>query len=214
MSIYMTEDEQVEAIKKWWKRYSTVVLISISVVMLMVSGVRYWSWHQQKLSQQASGTYEHMMMAFSNQDNKTVHAYANQLLHNYGRTVYADAARLTLAKMYVQDENFPKARQALSKVAKDSKAPILQQTAKIRLARLLIAEKSYDAALSELALVNDVSFLPIVNELKGDIYVAQKQYALAESAYRAALNEVQAKGLGNVFLEMKANDVSVLTQSA
>lgn len=214
MSIYMTEDEQIEAIKKWWKRYNNVVIVSVSVVMLMVSGYRYWTWHEQKVTQLASNTYEQLMLAFSNHDNKSVRGYANQLVTDYDKTVYADVARLTLAKLYVERENYPRAREELSYVATNSKVPAMKQIAKIRLARLLVADKSYDSALNELTSVTDSAYMPVINELKGDIYAAIGQYPKAALSYRDALNDVQAKGMANLFLEMKTNELMALTQSA
>ncbi len=213
MSIYMTEDEQLEAIKKWWKRYNGIVIVSVSVVMLAISGFRYWNWHQQKVTQQASNTYERMMVAFSNQDNKSVRGYANQLLTDYGKTVYADAARLTLAKLYVARDNYSRAREELGYVALHSKMPALKQAAKIRLARILAAEKAWDSALNELADVKDSFYLPVINELKGDIYAATGRRDEAVSSYQAAMNEVQARGLGNLFLEMKTNELAALTKT-
>jgi len=207
-SIYMTEDEQLEAIKKWWKRYNSIVIVSISVVMLVISGFRYWTWHEQKVTQLASNTYEQLMLAVSNQDNKSVRGYASQLLSDYGQTVYADAARLTLAKLYVERANYPRAREELSYVAINSKMPALKQTAKIRLARLLVADKSYDSALKELANVTDLAYMPVINELKGDIYAATARYPEAVSSYREALNDMQTKGMANLFLEMKTNELA------
>ncbi len=214
MSVYMTEDEQLEAIKNWWKRYNGIVIVSVSVAMLIFSGFRYWGWHQQKVTQQASYAYEHLMVAFSNHDNKGVRGYAHQLLTDYGQTVYADAAHLTLAKMYVERVDYSRAHHELQYVAEHSKMPILKQLAKIRLARLMIAEKSYDNALNELTSIKDSAYTPLVNELKGDIYAATGRYPQAVSFYREALNEVQAKGMGNLFLEMKTNEIAAKTESA
>ena len=213
MSIYMTEDEQLEAIKKWWKRYNGIVIVLVSLVMLAVSGFRYWTWHEAKVTLLASNNYERLMLAFSNQDNKGVRSYANVLLADYGQTVYADAARLTLAKLYVRRDNYARAREELSYVAVHSKAPVFQQVAKIRLARLLVAEKSYDGALNELSKINDPAYLSVINELKGDIYAATGRYPEAVSFYREASNEVQSKGMANLFLEMKTNELAALTQT-
>lgn len=211
MSIYMTEDEQLEAIKTWWKRYNGIIIVSISVVMLAISGFRYWTWHEAKITQQASNTYEQLMLAFSNQDNKGVRGYARLLLTEYGQTVYADAARLTLAKRYVAREKYAQAREELSYVALHSKMPALRQVAKIRLVRVLAAEKSYDSALDELANINDPAYFSTVNELKGDIYAATGRYPEAVGFYREAINAGQAKGMGNLFLEMKTNELAALT---
>ncbi len=134
MSVYMTEAEQIEAIKKWWKKYNNIIIISFSLVLLCMSGYKYWNWHQNKILEQASNAYEHMLVAFSNQDNKSVRAFADQLINEYGQTVYADAARLTLAKIWVTRDKYSKAKDTLEYVAQHSKMPSLQAVAKIRLA--------------------------------------------------------------------------------
>ena len=93
----MTEEEQLESIKKWWKQYGNLVSILLLLILFSIAGYRYWSWHQAKLTQQASIAYEHMMVALSNQNNKTVRSYANELIHEHNGSVYADAAHMTLA---------------------------------------------------------------------------------------------------------------------
>ena len=213
MSIYMTETEQLEAIKKWWKRYNNIITITLSIILLVIAGFKYWNWHQEKVNQQASTTYENLMLAFSNQDNKGVRGYANQLLKDYSDTVYSDAARLTLAKLFVLQEKYPKAKEELAYVANHSKMITLQQIAKIRLARLFTAEKSYDKALGELSEVESNAYMPVVNELRGDIYAATGQYQQAVVSYKKAITEAQAHGMGNLLLEMKTNEIAAKTQS-
>lgn len=213
MSVYMTEQEQIEAIKKWWQRYNGVLTVIASLILLAIAGYKYWNWHEAKVGQEASNAYEHMMVSFSNQDNKGVRAYANQLLKEYNDTVYADAARLTLAKLYISREKLPDAVAQLEYVSKHSKIPSIQQIAKIRMARILIAEKSYDKALSELSQVKDKAYNPLINEIKGDVYAETGKYQEAIIAYRQAISEVQTQGMGNLFLEMKTNEIAALTQS-
>lgn len=206
MSVYMTEEEQIEAIKKWWKKYSTLITIMVSILLLGIAGYRYWGWHQEKISTQASNTYEQMMMAVSNDDNKSMQAYANQLIKEYNDTVYADVARLTLAKHNIKNEKFAQAKDQLQKVAEKSHMQALQQLAKIRITRILIAEKSYDKALQELTEVVDETYLPVIYELKGDIYAATGRRSQAAVAYQKAVEEAQTQGVGNLFLEMKTSE--------
>jgi predicted negative regulator of RcsB-dependent stress response len=208
MSVYMTEAEQIDIIKQWWKRYNGVVTVFLSIILLICSGIKYWHWHQDKVIQQASNTYEHLMLAFSNHDNKAVRGYANQLITDYGRTVYADAARLTLAKLYVSHENYDRARNELEGVITHAKMNALVDVARIRLARLLAMDKKFDAALAELDKVNDKVYFSVANELRGDIYSATGRYQEAVAFYRKAMSEVQTSGMGNLFLEMKSNDLA------
>lgn len=213
MSIYMTEAEQLEVIKKWWQRYNNLITVLLSVFLLLIAGYKYWNWHQEKISQQASSTYENLMLTFSNQNNKGVRAYANQLLKDYGDTVYADTARLTLAKLFISRENYSKAQKELEYVALHSETPVLRDIANIRLARLLAANKSYDKALALLAKVDNSAYTPLINELRGDIYAATGQYQAAVASYRKAVSAVKIDGMGNLFLEMKTNELAAMTQA-
>ena len=209
----MTEAEQLEAIKKWWKRYSNAVTVVLSIVLLLLATYKYWNWHQDKITQQASSAYEHMMSSFSNQDNKGVKAYANQLITDYGRTIYADVARLTLAKIAILHKRYTDAQRDLEYVAGYSKVVAVQQIAKIRLARIYAADKEYEKALEQLVKVDNPTYMPVVNELKGDIFAAMGQYQKAVSSYKNAINDVQSRGIGNLFLEMKTNELVAMSQT-
>ena len=209
----MTEEEQLQAIKKWWAKHGNLITIVFSIILLLVSAVKYWNWHQEKISIQASNTYEQMLYAFSNKDNKSTRSFANQLINEYGNTVYADAARLLIAKLLISHDHLEKAKNLLVTVADKSQMHALKQVAKIRMARLLAAEKNYDLALDELNIVDDSAYMPVINELKGDIYAATGRYQQAVSSYREAITEVRTHGMGNLFLEMKTNELAALTQS-
>jgi predicted negative regulator of RcsB-dependent stress response len=208
MSVYMTEDEQLEEIKKWWKRYGNLVTIALSVVFLCIAGYRYYNWHQEKVTQQASNAYESMMVALSNHNVKSVRSYANELINGYSKTVYADVAHMTLAKVYIEKNKLDQAKSELQIVASNSRMLPLKQIAKIRIARILAAGKDYTNALSELSSVEDTTYMPVINELKGDIYGATGQYQEAINAYRLAITEVKNNGMGNLFLEMKTNELA------
>lgn len=213
MSVYMTEEEQIESIKQWWRRYSFAITLVLSVLLLAFSGWRYWNWHLEKVQSEASNTYEHMMLSFSNHKNKDTRAYANQLINEYEKTVYADAAHMILARLYISHDDVVKARIELEAVVDHSAMPALKQISRIRIARLLTAEKSYNKALEELKVVNDVVYMPLVNELKGDIYAATGQFQQAILSYKEAITEVRTHGMGNMYLEMKTNELAALTQA-
>lgn len=210
MSVYMTEEEQLENIKKWWKRYQSVITTTLSVVLLVVAGYRYWNWHVEKTTQQASIAYDNMMLAVSSHDNKSTQSYANQLINNHGQTMYAAAAHLTLAKVYVSEKNYSKAHDELESVAHQSKNSPLKAVGTIRLARLLLSQHHYDNALTELASLDDSTYTPVINELKGDIFSAMGEYAKAEASYGVAVKEGELKGVYNRFLIMKHDAVAMM----
>lgn len=211
MSIYMTEAEQVEAIKAWWQRHQRVITTLITGVLLLVAGYRYWHWHTEKVTHLASEAYERLMMAASHKEGPQIEAYAHALIKEYPKTVYRDAARLTLAKHFVSEKKWDAASQELEAVVKHARMPALKEVAQIRLIRLWIAEKAYDKALTALNKMNSATYKPLIDELKGDVYAATQHFDEAEASYQEAREEIKIRGIGNVFLDMKSNELASLT---
>lgn len=207
MSVYMTEEEQIEAIKKWWKRYNGIITVVLSILLFIFAVFKYWHVHQEKIKNQASGTYEQLMGAVSNHDAKSIQAYSNQLVSNFKHTVYADAAHLILAKLFIDEAKYQEAQKELEQVVTKSKVISLKQVAKIRLARLLIMQKFYDKALQELSTLDDTAYSAVVDEIKGDIYLAMGRTKDANEAYKKANETIREKGVANSFLEMKTNEL-------
>jgi len=214
VSIYMTETEQLEAMKAWWQRHQRLITIVVSIVLLSVAGYRYWNWHTDKMTRLASESYERLMVASSTKDSNAIEAYAKTLAEEYPKTVYADAAQLILAKHWVLQSTWDNARNILEHVAFHANMPALQQVARIRLARILIEEKAFDKALSYLDHMDGSVYKPLIDELKADVYAATGRYQEADVLYREARDEAKVRGIGNLFLDMKANELAALAQSS
>jgi predicted negative regulator of RcsB-dependent stress response len=214
VSVYMTEEEQLDAIKAWWQRHQRLISMVLLSVLVLVAGYRYWHWHTDKITRQASMSYERLMVAVSNQDGQAIEAYAKTLAKEYPKTVYGDAAQLTLAKHWVAESKWTEAQQTLETVAFHAKMPALQHVARIRLARLYLANKAYSQALSYLEKTKSSMYKPLIDELKGDVYMATGRYQEAEVLYRDAREETKSRGIGNIFLDMKVNELAALMQSS
>lgn len=213
MSVYMTEEEQIEALKKWWKKYSNTIIITFSIILLTLAGYKYWSWNRENTQLLASNTYEHMMLSFSNQESDKVKSYANKLVEDYSKTIYADVAHLTLAKQYIDKGDVTHGKKELKTVIDQGNTKAIKQIASIRMARVLLSEKKYNQALKQLEDVKYESFEPMINELRGDIYAATGKYPQAYSAYKKAISAAQSQGIGNLFLELKTNELAAVTHS-
>ncbi|WP_367605506.1 YfgM family protein [Legionella sp. W05-934-2] len=213
MSTYVTEEEQIEQIKKWWSKHGNTISTIVLILVVCFAGYRYWQWHNQKVSIQASSLYEQMLVAYTNQDNKALVSRANKLVENHQGTVYGDAANLTLAKVATEKKSYDQAVSRLNAVIKNNKNSALTQIAKLRLARVLVAQKNYQSALNAIGTISNDSYRPLVSELRGDIYSAMGEFEKAKVAYEDALSTTRKQNVGNLFLEMKSNDVARLQLS-
>ncbi len=210
MSTYMTEEETLEEIKKWWKKHGTKLLVLLSVIMLSVTAYRYWNWHLEKKAVQASNTYELMVNAYAQNKPEKVYAYANRLMKMNQHSAYSDAAGLLLAKMHIDAKKFDQADKALSKVIKNSKTPTFKQLAMMRQARVLLAKGQDEAALKLLNENNSSIYSMMIDELKGDIYARLGQYQNAVASYTKAMQETGALQTTPLYLEMKLNETAAL----
>ena len=206
MSVYMTEAEQIAMLKGWWQRYHNLLLIIITSILLAFSSVKYWNMHQAKVIQQASVAYEKMMFALAKNDVQHLYSYADQLISARKNTVYADAARLTLAKLAIRKRKYAVARDYLTYVALHSKVASLSDQSYIRLARVYLEEKTFDLALKQLVQIKDPVYTPLINQIRGDIFAAKGNKEKAREYYHLALNEFRSNGITNMFLEMTMND--------
>lgn len=212
MDVYTTEDEQVEAIKKWWKENWLSLVGGVLIGIGILFGGKYWV--DTKNYHAAAASMEYEAMAQSLAQNKTLEAEtrAVSLLGQYADTPYAGFAALAMAKIKTDANDLVAAKSHLRWAIENSGQEELKQEALIRLARVYLAEDNYADALAQLKLVTSDTHKIIIEELKGDIYVAMGETENARTAYSLALAELDLSAdnsssrLRN-FLQMKLDDL-------
>jgi predicted negative regulator of RcsB-dependent stress response len=195
---HITEDEQLQQLKNWWKENGVSLVMAILVGLIAYFGFQWWQNQQQQQAEQASALYGDLLETIqadpvsgtvvSEENKKTAHYITEQLQTTYSGSLYAVNASLFAAKIAVEDGDLATAEKAL-KWAADNSDDAMNGIAVLRLARLYVAQKKYDDAL---ALVdNDVIALQSLNsELQGDILLAKNDINGARAAYQKALDTV------------------------
>lgn len=125
-------------------------------------------------------------------DAKRVRELAGELVDKYSVTVYAGMGALLAARVQVDTGDARNARVQLAWAAENAKDPGLRELARLRLATLLLDEKSYEDAMKQLAAEPPAPFAPRFAELRGDILAAQGKAAEARDAYDTALTKLAA----------------------
>jgi predicted negative regulator of RcsB-dependent stress response len=205
---YLTEQEQIQQLKSWVKQYGLTVIFGILIAVLITSGWQYWQNYRYKILTHASAVYDEMlsMRAQNNAHETTVQA--NKLITHYPKTPYAVMAALVLSRNAVVDKNYPEAINQLNWAKNHSKNSSIKEVARIRIARILIAEKQYNAALATLETIDDASYLGMVDEVRGDIYLAKQDNASASKFYQLALQELPNADISRPILQMKLANVT------
>jgi len=188
----LEEQEQLDQLKTWWKMYGNLVTGVVTAAALVVLGWQGWNWWQRNQAAQASGLYGVLQQAAAQKDAKRSREVAGELIDKYSRTPYAGLGALISAKVQVEGGDAKTAQAQLTWAVEHAQDEAVRDLARLRLAAVLLDEKSYDQAAKLLAVAPAQAFLPRFNELRGDILAAQGKAGEARSAYQAALDQVTA----------------------
>jgi predicted negative regulator of RcsB-dependent stress response len=216
MSEYLTDDEQIQRLKALWQRYGNWILTAFIVVALIVFGWRWLEQRQIARATEGSIIYQQLLTSLAEQDTLAVDAQAEQLIQAVPKTVYAQFAALFLAREAVYDGEYDKALNYLNWVMQRTKHKAIAQIARLRIARILLAQGDYAAAQQTLAKVDDAKYLPLIEEVRGDIWLALGDTAQARAAYNAAQALLPTSGVSRPVLTMKLynlpSDASIQTE--
>lgn len=208
MSDYLSEEEQLARLASWWKSNGTAVVVGLVVV---AAGVLGWRWHQSYSEERvakASDLYVEYLAASGDAQQKL----ADEIVAGGDATAYPTLVLLGRGQQSVAAGDLAGAEKLLGEaVAVASGAP-LADLARVRLARVQHAEGRRDEALKTLAEVRSPGYLPVAQELKGDIHMARDERALAHQAYVAALAEALAQDQ-RALLEIKVADTADASKS-
>ncbi len=203
MAVSQTDQEQIDMIKQWWKDYGKTLAIAIIVGLALGFGWRYWREHRIETAEKASAVYQQMAQAAGQKELQAAQSYATDLIKQYPGTPYASLAAFFSARQAVEANKLKEAVQQLKWVVSHGKVASFRQIARLRAARVLLAQGQAQAALDLLNTVDDQSFKPMIESVKGDIYAALGNAEAAKSAYRQAKTGFAAVGVNDPFLTMK-----------
>jgi predicted negative regulator of RcsB-dependent stress response len=204
---YLTDDEQLEAVKHLIVEYAPWLIGGVLVGAAVFFGFRYFQDYSNERAYKAAGEFSTLTAALQANDRARSRQVADGLIKDYANSPYADQARLTLARLDVDDGQLDKAIAPLTQVMNDSKDTELRQIARLRLARVLTDQGKADAAIKTLAEPMPAAFSARYHEVRGDAYFAKKDIPDAVTEYQAALGAAYATGINTALLELKIQDL-------
>lgn len=205
MDVYSTEEEQVQAIKHWWKENIVSIIIGITIGLLVIVGYRYWSDFTKDQSQQASLIYEEILNATA--ADKI--AKTEKLKTDFSATPYASLAVLLLVKDNVNANKLEQAAIQLKWILENGNDDAIKHITQQRLARLYLAQNNITAAEALIKGVKATGFSPAYDEIRGDINLAKKMPVQARENYRLALAAISQGDQRYSIIKMKLDDLNM-----
>ena len=203
---YASEEEQVEALKRWWRENGTSIIAGAALGILALVGWRGWTWHQETQALEASGLYEQVSAQLQGGDREALVSVAERLREDYASTAYAPLAALAAARAAVDAGEHDAAAEWLRWAMENAGDTKTGYLARARLARVEAANGEIDAGLALLDVDAPSAWAGLYGEIRGDLLTEQGDREAAAEAYQAALDaEVPPADPGAV--QRKLNEV-------
>ena len=226
MSSYAGDDEQLEALKRWWKENGSSLISGVLIVVVAWFGFGQFQQSRENSSAAASALYDQIsQLALANlggsigeDDLLAAQAWYSELKNDHASSIYVRYAALFMAGFHVQQDQLERAAAELQWVLDNPDIGFLREAdpelftvARLRLARVQLGLGNTQAALALLqAEPASGPFRAVATELEGDIQMALGNRDAARTAYESALLALMELGTGNPgLLQLKLQDLGV-----
>jgi predicted negative regulator of RcsB-dependent stress response len=189
----LQEQEQLDALKAFWKRYGNLVTWLLVLVMGAFAAWNGWNWWQRDQAMKSGAMYDELERAAQAGDTaRTARIFAD-LKERFPRTAFAQQGALATARLQFDKGEFDAARDTLTWVAEKGIEEEIRTVARLRLAALQAEAKQFDAALKTLDAAKAPTFEALVADRRGDVLAAQGKPELARAAYETAFAAMSDK---------------------
>jgi len=199
----MHEQEQVDALKAWWKENGMKLVIAVGLAVVVLAGVLLWKQQRAKQNAEAAKLFAEVEKQVYTNDPKRVNDAAAAVVDKFGSTIFASRAELLAAQVNIQFRDSAKAATQLQWVIDHASDEGVQDVARLKLASMRLDEKKYDEAMKLLDAAHPESFNGLYADLKGDVLSAQGKTEEARAAYKQALEKIDEKGNYRQLVQMK-----------
>jgi len=210
--IDLQEQEQLDALKAWWKDNSKWVITALAIVVFAYAALTYWKHYQGKQAAEASTLYAEVLKQVASNDPKRINDSVTALVEKYSNTAYAPRAQLLAVQTNIQAKDLARAKTQLEWVIAHASESGLQDTARLKLSSILLDEKKYDEAMKFLNATHADAFVGLYADLKGDVLAAQGKTDEARAAYKLAFEKMDSKSAYRNLVQLKLDGLGMDVQ--
>ncbi|HEV7986489.1 MAG TPA: tetratricopeptide repeat protein [Steroidobacteraceae bacterium] len=207
MDEYLNEKEQWERLLASLREQAPWMLAGVAVVAAAFAGWHLWQARAEHRALEAAGLYSQALDAFTRNDLAGGVKIADRVVQEFSGSAYSDQVNLAAARVQTEAQQLDQAAARLAQVLHNTRDPALALVARLRLARVQLAQGKPDEAIKTLDAVPAGAFSARYAEVRGDALLAKGDREGALKQYRDA----RAGGTGTVdaeLLDLKINELA------
>lgn len=214
MSAHLSEQEQVEALQRWWQNNGRTTIVAVVLAVAVWWGFGQWQQQQQIQQENNSVLYQDVQElaradALDDSQREELAARAGTLKQRAAGTQYDWYSALILARLAFEKADYDSAAAELQHVLDGGADQGLKAIARLRLARVESARGDLARALELLQSPDAGDLAAVYAELSGDLHLQQGDTEAARIAYQQAINSATAvDGDAMELLNLKLNRVT------
>lgn len=217
MDAYETEQQQVEAIKAWWKKNYPFALGGLLVVLGSVWGSQYYQQYNKDMRDDAANQYSEVLQAIQHNQIDIIKGRSELLKQHHADSPYTIAADFIEVKILSDEKKYDQAIEKLTQIEFKAKDDTLKTIASMRKIRLMAEKGENDQALSQInnlqaQLGEKSQFHAMLSEIKGDILAKLGNSKEANQAYEKAMGGLLLAGENVELIRIKKNDLGVQSE--
>lgn len=210
MAVYdLEEQENIDALKAWWKQYGRLVIAVIVAFILGVAGIQGWRYYKEQKNLNAAAAFSGLDEALRLGDKAKSKELTDKLLTDFANTAYGARGALLAAKSSFDAGDLKTAEEQLRKGLAVANDEPMKALVALRLGAVLLEAKKYDDALNVLATPHPPPFASLFADLRGDVLVANGKVEEAKSAYQIALDKLPPSSPYRNLVEVKRDALGV-----
>ena len=208
MDEYLSEKEQIERIREWWRENGWYLVAGAALGAVALFGLNQYRNYTEARAEAAAALYLDLQDVLEDDDETAAEALLAELREEHPSSPYTDQAGMLIAGYYLTSEP-SRAADELRFVMQSTDDRELGLIARHRLARVLMYQGRHEEALQVLNVANLGAFSAQYSEARGDAYYGLGDTDAARAAYEEALAAPGAEWLNRSFVEMKLDALEV-----
>jgi predicted negative regulator of RcsB-dependent stress response len=199
---YLSEKEQIERIRQWWRENGWFLIGGALLASLAYFGFDQYQAYKHRVAEEAAALYQQLVQVVADDNRTQADELLARLEADHAASAYADQAHLLIAQdNLIRDTG--RAIAELTKVVEQSRDEGMVRIARLRLARVLAYDEQYDRALTALNIPDPGEFEARYADVRGDIHAAAGNVEAAISAYTDALLGAGSTAIDTDFVQLK-----------